>query len=238
LKKLKSGKIGEMKTNTIEAQAAEAVRKGMSKEEFVKARSYKSSNNYDYEEIEVEDSMGKIYRDIDSIDDEINKVQRKIYGNDYDSDIYDNFDEAEIDMRQEIKEFEAMKSSFIKEQKKKEKDSIFEWVEKNKLFFGEDYRYIEDAIIENHNTNGSLWRAIIHSNKDELPDLLDRLDISTKRHTTTNYDNIDKRGLSDDEVKELRRDFNEGLKEDNIFDFKTRSQLEAAYDAAKKSMRK
>lgn len=90
---------------------------------------------------------------------------------------------------------------------------IEEWVNNNfseiqneKL--GIDEYELTNAIKGNMDTNGTAWELINEEDIDSAIDTLKALLVADYRHNQTDYDSIDKSGMSDDRVKQLRREYN------------------------------
>ena len=71
---------------------------------------------------------------------------------------------------------------------------------------------VRKALYQNLTTKGTAWEAFcdaVDAGDSVLADeILYRIDASIKRHVETDYDNIEKTGLSDEQVKEIRRQHN------------------------------
>lgn len=70
----------------------------------------------------------------------------------------------------------------------------------------------EDHIMENYRTGGGASRQL-HSLLDnyELESILEHIENAHFRHTETDYDNIDKRGMSEEQITELRSQAHQGM---------------------------
>ncbi len=68
-----------------------------------------------------------------------------------------------------------------------------------------------DIILDNLATDGYTGQYIcvlVNQNKKPKPEKVENMRIASMRHSLTNYDNISKKGLSDYQVRELRRQAN------------------------------
>ena len=71
---------------------------------------------------------------------------------------------------------------------------------------------VRKALYQNLTTKGTAWEAFcdaVDAGDSALADeILYRIDASIKRHVETDYDNIDKTGLSDEQVSQIRKQHN------------------------------
>ena len=71
---------------------------------------------------------------------------------------------------------------------------------------------VRKALYQNLTTKGTAWEAFcdaVDAGDYALADeILYRIDASIKRHVETDYDNIDKTGLSDEQVSQIRKQHN------------------------------
>ena len=82
-----------------------------------------------------------------------------------------------------------MKEKLNEKRKDVEIEAINEWIEINNGWLGKNKFEIENAIIENKETNGTAWESLIKTtNEEEALEMLRRMDISSKRHSATDYD--------------------------------------------------
>lgn len=220
-----TGKALSTPTDPLEALKVEA-RKYKTAEEFVKAQQKKyvgASTKIDMlEDIEVEDSYGRVFGDIDSINKEIEDLNYKKSsytdedfaenGKEVDDVFYDSYEDFYKDVDADIRDMEGSLADYVDKQRKIEDEAIWEWVDKNGEWLGNKRGVIADAIDENRRTGGTAWRALIEATSiEDARDMLGRLEVSSKRHSRTNYDNTSKSGMSEDEVSKLRGEFNADL---------------------------
>jgi len=129
---------------------------------------------------------------------------------------------------QEVMEWGDMEEQFISYYNKivgNEKDELFEesleeFIEelKDNSYFEyntHNPEFISEVVRTNKSTNGSAWKALVDEGDDyvnyldidEKEELLERVLKAHHRHRHTSYDTIDKSGMTDDEVAQLRRNF-------------------------------
>lgn len=71
---------------------------------------------------------------------------------------------------------------------------------------------IEETVINNYRHEGKASRRLLEDweelDRDDVERLITAMDTAHRRHTETDYDSVDKSGLTDEQVSELRRDYN------------------------------
>ena len=73
---------------------------------------------------------------------------------------------------------------------------------------------LERIIQNNRKTRGTAWESLVGYDTDDFPDfeeqieILRRMGVAEHRHKDTNYDTINKQGMSQDQVSRLRKGFN------------------------------
>ena len=162
--------------------------------------------------IEVYDQYEQVYRSITEIEEAISSLKDTLYY-DYDPDLYNSQKEFERDVESDIEELENLKEKIVSRITEAAYAAISDWLNKNKSWLGDNRNDISYIIYHNRSTGGTAWEALIETNyDDEAVELIDRMEIAQNRHQSTSYDAIDKRGMTNDQVAELRTDINRNIR--------------------------
>ena len=219
------------KVVTKEDILAQEARKYGSAEEFIEAKKYKGPTDVDLESIAdetatVADQYGRELTK-DKIEDELSDLKSELdYIDTYQKNIdedgyvevlgveYDDINELISSLEGDVAELNSLLSELSEAARNGQVGAVMDWLGKNESWIGEGYLEIEDALLANVKTNGSLWEAIITSeNTEPLLDFLERLVISHERHSQTHYDSISKSGLLEAEVSSLRKEVNSAVRD-------------------------
>jgi hypothetical protein len=194
-----------------------------SAEEFADSKSF---HTYDYEPHDgtirdrydrelsaedIEDELQKIWREENSGKDYEDQLKEEgelldEYGNSYHT--IEEWTNRFADDKAELRD---LKNQLGEEITTHEEDSIYAWLKSNEGWLGEKYDNIAEAVLQNRRTGGTAWEALLRSdNEEEAEGLLTAIGVAAQRHGETNYDSVSKRGMSNEEVSDVRREFNEG----------------------------
>lgn len=217
-------------------------------EEFVKAREYRGAYIEDFEPNKVEDQFGRELTRED-IEEELQKIWREEgsdqyaeiklaeegeilddYGNTYTTleDWRSRFDDDKAELKSLLDDLNNLPDP--------EKAAIDDWLKDNEKWLGDKYDDVVDAIYNNQTTGGTAWKALLTADEEEARGLLDAMEVAAQRHGSTKYDEVSKRGLSDDAVAEIRREFNQDLDRGGLQP-KTEEELKVIwYKANKKAL--
>lgn len=104
--------------------------------------------------------------------------------------------------------FGSCMDNYLQEEEEKETElqDLYRAIEELNLDAGQ-----EAIILENYRTGGTASRNLAHymiECPEDVEGLLEAMNVAHSRHTETDYDSISKKGLTEEQVSELRRQYN------------------------------
>jgi uncharacterized phage infection (PIP) family protein YhgE len=152
----------------------------------------------------VEDSSGKQFYSLEEMMKAISEHIRCITPNN-DEEINEFGDSLE-DVMQEKSDFESEAEYLFSKQSEKIKELEMNLVD----IVAEQFPEID--VLHNYKSHGTAWELLIEAimfDNMEIADVAEEMiKVSKARHEETDYDNISKKGMSDEEVAQLRKDKN------------------------------